>query len=487
MKNMYINDTSAPADKLITATFNRNNDCENKLLSDQEHSMTDSVVLTSKDKDSTYSPQIDIDIVNDILPLCDCIIRYNSRGEIIERSPKQTVRNIEIILENDPRLKGKIRYDLFGCRIAAYLPLPWNDRPLRSWDDSDVSNLFALLQAEYGMKKKSDCIDAISNVAHRHSFHPVKETLESLEYHGDGFIRNLLPTYLGCEDTDYTYTIMRLFMLGAINRIFHPGCKFDYCLMVQGPQGVGKSTFFQLLALDDGWFNDSLDSLDSKEAVQSLLGSWIIELAELKSFNRTSGGVDSIKRFLTTRQDKIRLPYDKYDTNFPRQCVFTGTTNRADFLMDDTGNRRFLIVRCGIQKVTANLFSDDAIDVFRSAWAEAMHIYKSGDYSMVLDQNMINEASKLQKQAEIDDYRIDRITEYLGDSNLAYIPDIWTHALGEVKTIEKWQTAQISQILVNMGFKKISEPKRYKGELHRNVYEREEIKSLNKAMSNADS
>lgn len=187
---------------------------------------------------------------------------------------------------------------------------PWETsrNNYRAWSSFDDSALFAILQSDYGLNSRNDYFDALKNVAMRNRFHPVRDILNSLKWDGKNHIRKLLPDYLGCENTEYVYQVMRLWMLGAVARIFHPGCKFDYTVIFQGRQGLGRSTFLQLMALNDGWFNDSLDSLDSDKAAQSLMGSWIIELAELKSLARTAGGVDSVKRFLTATQDKYRVP-----------------------------------------------------------------------------------------------------------------------------------------------------------------------------------
>ena len=154
----------------------------------------------------------------------------------------------------------------------------------------------------------------------------------------------LLPDYLGAEDNEYNYQVMRLFMLGAVARIYKPGTKFDYCPILQGRQGIGKSTFLRILALDDAWFSDSLDSLDSDKAAQSLMGRWICELSELKSLARTSGGVESVKRFLSATQDVYRLPYERRNDVYPRQTVFAGTTNKIDFLTDEPMRRLIKIV-----------------------------------------------------------------------------------------------------------------------------------------------
>lgn len=278
-------------------------------------------------------------------------VDYDRDGNEKSRKILQTVRNFEIIMENDGRFAGKIKFDEFAQQACLMGDVPWEIKNnYRAWSSHDDSALFSILQSDYGMKSRNDYFDALKNVSMRNKFHPVRNLLDSLKWDEHENIRRLLVEYLGVEDTEYAYQVMRLWMLGGVARVYQPGCKFDYTLILQGRQGIGKSTFLQLLAMNDDWFNDSLDSLDSDKAAQSLMGSWIIELAELKSLARTAGGVDSVKRFLTATQDKYRVPYERRADVFLRQCVFAGTTNKSDFLQDETGNRRFLIVQTGVNE-----------------------------------------------------------------------------------------------------------------------------------------
>ncbi|MCD8196554.1 MAG: bifunctional DNA primase/polymerase [Lachnospiraceae bacterium] len=290
-------------------------------------------------------------------------ISYDREGNEKSKKVIQSIRNVEIVLDNDPRLVGKIAYDEFVCQVYLMGDTPWGYVPnSRAWSSKDDSALFSILQSDYGLKSRNDYFDAVKNVAMRNKFHPVRETLDSLKWDGREHIRRLLPECLGAEDTEYNFEVMKLWMLGAVSRVYSPGCKFDYIIILVGKQGLGKSTFLNLLALNDNWFNDSLDSLDSDKAAQSLMGSWIIELAELKSLARTAGGVDSVKRFLSAKQDKYRIPYERRADNFLRQCVFAGTTNRSDFLQDETGNRRFLVVRTGIHEPTRDIFKPEIMN-----------------------------------------------------------------------------------------------------------------------------
>lgn len=379
-------------------------------------------------------------------------VEYDKDGNEKSRKLIQSVKNFEIALDNDSRLKGKIKFDEFSQQTYLMGSTPWETsrNNYRAWSSFDDSALFAILQSDYGLNSRNDYFDALKNVAMRNRFHPVRDLLNSLKWDEREHIRGLLPDYLGAEDTEYTYQVWRLWMLGAASRIFQPGCKFDYTVIFQGRQGLGKSTFLQLMALNDGWFNDSLDSLDSDKAAQSLMGSWIIELAELKSLARTAGGVDSVKRFLTATQDKYRVPYERRADIFLRQSVFAGTTNKSDFLQDETGNRRFLIIQTGVHEPKKNLFDPEAMNDIKAAWAEAVHIYKTEKPKLLLPESCRKQAEELQAESMSDDGKIGIIQEYLSDKHRTCAIEIWQKALGEQGRPAKWQASEISNIILGM-------------------------------------
>lgn len=402
--------------------------------------------------------------VEEVKNLLDVRIEFDNEGNVKRKKVVQSIRNHEIVINNDFRFSKKIRYNEFSQQLFLVGSMPWeHENNCRPWGSQDDSALFSIIQSEYGLQNRNDFYDAIKNVSRKSRFNPVKDVLDSLEFKGIGYIRNLLPDYLGTENSDYNYEVMKLFMLGAVNRVYRPGCKFDYAMILQGPQGIGKSTFLQLLALDDAWFNDSLDSLDSDKAAQSLMGSWIIELAELKSLARTAGGVDSVKRFLSATQDKYRIPYERRSDIFPRQCVFAGTTNRADFLQDETGNRRFLIVQVGEIDVKKDLFSEVALQDIRDAWAEAVHIFKTENPRLVLPDYCIEEAKNLQEECLVDDAKKGLIEEYLSNKSRTCVIEIWEKALHENGRPAKWQSSEIVNIVLSMdGWKRMKSNGRFR-------------------------
>lgn len=396
-----------------------------------------------------------------VLNFLDC--NHDKDGNI--KSVKQFVHNFEIVMDKDDRFAAKIRFNEFAQQLYLCGNVPWEKEDnCRAWSSHDDSALFSLIQADYGLKSRQDFADALKNVSMRNKFHPVRELLDSLTWDGKEHIRSLLPEYLGAEDSDYTYQVMRLWMLGAVSRVYKPGSKFDYTIILQGSQGIGKSTFLKLMALDDSWFNDSLDSLDSDKAVQSLTGSWIIELAELKSLARTAGGVESVKRFLTATQDKYRIPYERRADTFYRQCVFAGTTNKDDFLQDETGNRRFLIVQTGVKKPSKSLFVPEIMDTIKLAWAEAVHIWKNEKPQLILPEAYMQEAKELQEANMADDGKRGIIQEYLEGKTQVCAREIWEKALGENVSPRKYQITEINDIIAKVpGWKKLKSPRNFKG------------------------
>lgn len=389
------------------------------------------------------------------------MLKQSDKGKV-----SQTIRNAEVVLENDRRFAGKIAYNLFESAIFLYGNVPWEDTyNIRKWSSMDDSRLLSILENDYGLRQQEKVFHALKNVASDNKYHPVRNLLESFKWDGKPHIENLLPDFLGAEKSAYNTAVMRLFMLGAIARVFQPGCKFDYMVIFTGKQGIGKSTFLKLLALNDDWFTDSIDSLDGDKAMQMLQGSWIVEFGELKALARTTSGVDGIKRFISATSDKFRLPYERRVDNFPRQSVFAGTTNRNEFLQDETGNRRFLVVDTGINSPTKNLFDKNvSIDEIKQAWAEAMHIFKSGEFSLVLPKEFAEEAAQKQENSMMEDTRIGVIKEYLDklEVDRVCILELWEKALGEQKKPARWQSNELASIMANMNdWEKMSGAKKF--------------------------
>lgn len=293
-------------------------------------------------------------------------LEVNRKGEVTS-----TINNVLVILENDPHIKDRFEFNEFANRVIVTGRLPWNEKVDRDWDDSDDAGVRHYVESVYGVTGANKIADAVTLAFNRSRRHPVQEYLRGLVWDGIPRVDTLLVDYMGAEDTEYVHFVTRKWLCGAVARILVPGIKFDYMLVLTGDQGIYKSTFFRLLA--KGWFTDSLQDVEGNQAVEKLMGSWIVEFGELQAFNRSES--NAIKRFVTSQEDRTRLAYDRRTSLLPRQCVFAGTTNKRDFLKDETGNRRFWPVEVKTQGRLKDVILDleDEVD---QIWAEAVVLWR---------------------------------------------------------------------------------------------------------------
>jgi plasmid maintenance system killer protein len=198
------------------------------------------------------------------------------------------------------------------------------------------------LEDKYSLTSEKKIQKALSIIADSNKYHPIRDYLNGLEWDGTERIRYALPRFLGAEEGEYTYQALRLFMLGAISRVFKPGCKFEVMLCLVGGQGAGKSTFFRLLAVKDEWFSDDLKKIDDDNVYRKMQGHWIIEMSEMIA-TANAKSIEDIKSFISRAKETYKVPYETHPADRLRQCVFGGSSNTMDFLpLDRSGNRRFL-------------------------------------------------------------------------------------------------------------------------------------------------
>ncbi|MBH8600503.1 virulence-associated E family protein [Thermoactinomyces sp. CICC 23799] len=301
----------------------------------------------------------------------------------LERHPRSgqlmvTFRNFELILENDPKLKGCFGYDRFAHRVAVLRPLPWKDKP-GLFDNMDDAALRGYIENTYGIRHKDRLTDALLMTSRKNAFHPVEDYLNGLEWDGVPRLETVFIEYLGVKDSLHTRKLTKKALVAAVKRIFEPGAKFDEMITLVGPQGIGKSRIIHKLS--KGWFTDSLDNLNGKDAYESLQGVWLVEMAEMSAIKRAAD-VEMVKKFLSKQYDRYRPPYSRMVEEYPRQCIFIGSTNTFEFLVDKTGNRRFWPFQCVNEPVRSLAeLTDDEVD---QIWAEAVTYYREG-YPTYLD------------------------------------------------------------------------------------------------------
>jgi len=279
--------------------------------------------------------------------------------------------------------------------------------------------------------------------------------------------------------------VTRKWLCGAVARIYRPGIKFDYMLVLTGEQGIYKSTFFRFLS--KGWFTDSLQDVEGNQAVEKLMGSWIIEFGELQAFNRSES--NAIKRFITSQEDRTRLAYDRRTSYLPRQCVFAGTTNRRDFLKDDTGNRRYWPVEVKREGRTKCVIKDLRRELDQ-IWAEAVFLWTVAGEPLYLTREQEAIANKEREAHREVNEKEGLIIEYLDKllpenwdeldlfkrrsylegvdvlegreaRSVVCILEIWCECLGKNRAdLKRADSLEIAAILNNLeGWKQLSSPK----------------------------
>lgn len=321
---------------------------------------------------------------------------------------KNTLRNLTLILENDPNLKGVMFNQLLdGMEIKG--EVPWN-HPSKFWRDADDAQLISYVDAHYGAFSARNYDIAVTKVADDRAYHPIREFIESLpEWDKVPRVDTLLVDYLGASDTAYVRAVTRKTLCAAISRVLRPGCKFDSMLVLNGPQGVGKSTLIAKLAGE--WFSDSLNLGDTKDktAAEKLQGYWILEIGELAGLKKAE--VETLRSFLSRQNDIYRAAFGKRATPHLRQCVFFGTTNaESGYLRDTTGNRRFWPVKTpgSGKKQSWNLTHEEILQI----WAEALVYVRQGE-KLYLSPEMDALAKDEQREAMESDEREGLVREYL--------------------------------------------------------------------------
>jgi predicted P-loop ATPase len=291
---------------------------------------------------------------------------------------------------------------------------------------------------------KENIFEACMSLAGLCRFNPVNDFLDGLTWDGKARLGTWLMDYLGAEDTPLNRAIGRLVLIAAVRRARRPGTKFDQVLILEGPQGSGKSSAVQILGGE--WHSDAeLGRVEGKDASIVLQGCWIFELGEMTAMNRSE--IEALKAFLSRNDDRYRAPYERGVKSVPRRCVFIGTTNAGGYLRDTTGNRRFWPVRTG--KIDLENLAADRDQL----WAEAAEAEASGQ-SIELPLALRADASDAQQARFINDPWEDTLKAHLQNSGQSRVH---THVLYRVLEIPAGQQAQyhgkrVREVMESLGW-----------------------------------
>lgn len=415
-----------------------------------------------------------------------------SKLDFSDKGIKSHLPNIRLIVANDARTKGVLAYNEFSntlVRIAVPGKLVKSREPAKGtkqlegsiWDRQDYVNGDLWLdfhdnavrdliespttQGGYGIKVSDrDLHGAISLAASDNLFHPVRKYLNALEWDGTSRAETLFIRYFNAPDNAYTRNVARLMLIAGVTRIFEPGHKFDYAVILEGMQGKRKTTFIETLAQD--WFGELASEFDNtNKMIESMQNAWIIEIPELSGFSKHD--VQAIKAFISRRNDKARLAYARRAQDYPRQCIFIGSTNDAKYLRDETGGRRFWPIECLLPD-DENIDIEGLREEVSQLWAEAVHLYRemrkvqpNGNLPLYLaDDDARLEAERLQESRRVEtveDAMAGQISAWLekpinvGDAfdsdetvlrNATCLKQVWVEGLGNDPRSFNAQAAQ---------------------------------------------
>lgn len=373
------------------------------------------IIASENLAESKYDFAEDIEIDEDNIDWMQDL-EVDSKGKYVS-----SATNINLIFANDIRLKGLFKQNDFDGKRYIFGNMPWRKiskaEPVKNVDYSGVRNY---IESIYGIAGNLKIDDSMALEFEKNSYHPILEYLRSLEWDGVERADELLIKYFGAEDNLYTREAMIKMLVGAVARVFKPGCKFDLVLtIVSQQQGTGKSSFFKALGRE--WFSDTFMTVQGKEALEQIQGAWIIEMAELSGIRKAE--VEAVKHFISKQEDMFRPAYARTAETYLRQCVFVATTNQSSFLKDSSGNRRFMPIDIHSLKLTSNpelkafLENKEEID---QIWAEAVHLFKKGE-PLYLSKEAENLAEIEQKRHSEVDERMGLIEKYLNQP----LPETW--------------------------------------------------------------
>jgi predicted P-loop ATPase len=386
-------------------------------------------------------------VLASFLPVADMV--KDERGRLVAN-----VANVLAVLRGVPAVEHCFSHDEMLCQTMLCAPLPTpgggiaNDveavRPIR---DTDVTRLQEWLQHS-GLPKigREQVFQAVDLRAIERSYHPVRDYLEGLIWDQVPRLSNLFPTYFGTVRTPYVEKIGSMFLCSMVARIFEPGCKADYMVVLEGAQGILKSTACKILGRP--WFSDSLpDIAVGKDAQQHLNGKWLIEIGEMSAISKVEDA--ALKTFLTRTTEIYRPPYGREDVHQPRQCIFVGSTNKETYLRDETGGRRYWPVVVDVIDLVALEHDRDQL------FAEAVVRYHDG-LPWWPDAAFEREHIRPEQQAryEVDPWR-DTIADWLTGKDTATVTDIARWALFiETPRVGTREARRISNVLTTLRWKR---------------------------------
>ena len=304
-----------------------------------------------------------------------------------------------------------VRYnELAGC---AEVHLIKNGEPvIRRWTDADEAESMRYIEDEYGLYSREKHTAALRLLFDERKYNPIVDLVDSFTWDGTPRCQHFLATWAKCADNEYTREVSRLIFAGGIHRLYAPGTKFDDVpILIGTEQGEGKSTLIRYLALNDSYYGE-ITAVEGQPAIEQLQGHWICEISELLALTKNKDQ-EAVKAYITRAVDSYRKPWDKNVTEFPRRCIFVGTSNDSAPLVDKTGNRRYYPVEVHSNGYEIFAHEDEIRDYIEQCWAEAKVLYDKRQMPNYADRKYIALYREAQENAMQDDWRVGAIQAFL--------------------------------------------------------------------------
>lgn len=383
------------------------------------------------------------------------LLVVNNMGE-----PEPTIDNYYNVMKNDKAINNCFRFDEFSGQYQYY---DAKKKKVRPWTDSDDSNIRKYIETKYHFCNIPKYVDAFNVIMNENKYHPIKDIIEQEDWDGEERIDRFLVDILGCDDDDYSREVARMIFYGGISRLYNPGCKFDYMPIFISAQGIGKSTIVRWLALDDKYYRE-VTTIDGKEGIEAIQGGWMCEFAELLAMIRARE-VEAMKSFVTRTTDTYRKAYGRHTSYCERTCIFIGTTNDYQFLVDKTGNRRYLPIEINLEK--GELFRNEKYvkEYILNCWREALYLYRKKKTYMTIPVKYNEIVETKSNKAVEDDPIVGMIEDYLEQKEEGYCVcglEIFTECLNNLKkNYTKQEGRNINMIIRRMSGWKPGDVKRF--------------------------
>lgn len=380
---------------------------------------------------------------------------------------QKTLNNVfNHFLTSDSPLRDAVAYDQFHGQVRIQKRLPWHDKPLKlggaEWSDDDSVQLRLWLSREKQFDVQINVVDqAVLAAAQLSLLHPVRDYLRALRWDGVPRLETWLTEYAGAADNRFVREASKKFLLQAVSRIYHPGCKADHIVVLEGDQGVGKSSLVEILG--GIWYGDIIIDPHSRDTVDAMRGKWFLEFSEMEVVKRSDA--QAMKAFITRKVDRVRLAYGRRSIDLPRQCVFMGTINpdaTGEWMSDTTGNRRFWPVH--IEQVKFQELAEARDQLF----AEAADAVLKGQAAYIVDREIVDMAVAEQSARQHSDPWIHSIANWIdgGVHEFVTTKDVWVFALkGNEANFSGIHQRRIAGVLKELGY--VRDIRRYKGTVMR--------------------